>query len=247
MSRRLASFLFRAIPCLLIGAAAWSAPSAASSAPVFIDTASYRLVSVVRVSHFELEYSYTAQAVNLGHSPARECVATATSCSRSTRIVDGSLHFTEVPARGRATSDDTFRFRRNKRDAFDPIALTWRVKCSGAPANTPPVADAGADQTTLAGAPVTLNGSGSSDADGDSITFAWTITQRPAGSTAALSDASAVMPAFVADVEGQYQVSLIVNDGRVNSAPDTVSVNTTPGNTPPAANAGPDRQVFVGD
>src|SRR5262245_224624 len=243
----LATLLFRSIPCLPICAAAWSAPSAASSAQVFIDTTSYRLVSVVRVNHFELEYTYTAQAVNVGDAPASECVATVASCSHSTRIIDGSLHFTEVPARGRATSDDTFRFRRHKRHAFQPIALTWRVRCSGTPANTPPVANAGADQTAFTGATVMLNGSGSSDADGDSLAFAWAITQRPPGSAAVLSDASAVMPTFVADVDGQYQIRLIVNDGRVNSAPDTVSVNTTPSNTPPVANAGPDRQAFVGD
>ena len=39
-------------------------------------------------------------------------------------------------------------------------------------------------------------------------------------------------------------VQLIVNDGKVNSAPDTVTITTT--NTLPVANAGPDQTVFVG-
>src|SRR4029434_10449689 len=61
--------------------------------------------------------------------------------------------------------------------------------------------------------------------------------------TAVLSNPAAVMPTFVADLAGQYIVQLIVNDGTVNSAPDTAVINT--GNSPPIANAGPDQTVAV--
>src|SRR4051812_7456848 len=59
-------------------------------------------------------------------------------------------------------------------------------------ANTPPSANAGPDQAVQLGSTVTLNGSASSDVDGDSLSFAWTMTARPTGSTAALSIATGV-------------------------------------------------------
>ncbi|MGA7981603.1 MAG: PASTA domain-containing protein, partial [Chromatiaceae bacterium] len=53
--------------------------------------------------------------------------------------------------------------------------------------NTPPVADAGPDQTVFVTNLVTLNGGGSSDTDGDPLTFRWVLVLAPAGSTAVLS------------------------------------------------------------
>jgi RHS repeat-associated protein len=110
--------------------------------------------------------------------------------------------------------------------------------------NSPPTADAGDDQTALVGATVALDGSGSSDVDGNALTFQWSLTGVPAGSGAVLSDPTALAPTFAIDVPGTYVAQLIVNDGTVNSAPDTVSITTS--NSPPIANAGPDQTVFVG-
>jgi hypothetical protein len=92
---------------------------------------------------------------------------------------------------------------------------------------------------------VTLDGSGSSDADGDALTFAWSFFSVPAGSAAMLSDTTAEMPTFVIDLPGTYVVELIVNDGTVSSAPDTVAISTD--NTAPVADAGPDQTAFVTD
>ncbi|MBZ5558675.1 MAG: PASTA domain-containing protein [Acidobacteriia bacterium] len=111
--------------------------------------------------------------------------------------------------------------------------------------NSPPVADAGPDQTVLVGAMVTLDGTRSHDADGDALTFHWALTSRPAGSAATLSNPSSASPTFVVDRPGAYVAQLIVNDGTVDSAPDTVTISTT--NSKPVANAGPDRTVSVGD
>ena len=74
------------------------------------------------------------------------------------------------------------------------------------------------------GTVVTLNGSASSDANGDQLTYSWTLTSRPAGSAAVLAGATTAAPAFTADLAGTYVASLIVNDGTVNSAPATVTV-----------------------
>jgi uncharacterized repeat protein (TIGR01451 family) len=111
--------------------------------------------------------------------------------------------------------------------------------------NVAPVADAGDDQTVQIGDIVTLDASGSTDSDGDLLSFNWAFESVPAGSSAALDDANSVSPVFVADVGGDYVVRLIVNDGRADSAPDTVVISTV--NLVPIANAGEDQAVHIGD
>jgi len=111
--------------------------------------------------------------------------------------------------------------------------------------NTKPVANPGPNQTVNIGSTVVLNGSGSSDVDGDPLTYAWTLTQKPTGSSAVLSGANTVNPTFVADRRGTYTVQLIVNDGKENSDAKSVTI-TVQGNTQPTANAGPPQTVNVG-
>ena len=111
--------------------------------------------------------------------------------------------------------------------------------------NSPPVANAGADQSALVNDSVTLDGSGSSDADGNQLTFSWSFVSIPDGSSATLSDTTATTPGFVVDAPGSYVAQLIVNDGTVNSAADTITVSTD--NSPPVANAGADQSVVEGD
>lgn len=88
--------------------------------------------------------------------------------------------------------------------------------------NHPPVARAGADQTALLGATVQLDGSASTDVDGDELTFRWSFVSKPAGSGATFSDPMAVGPTFVVDRRGTYVFQLVVNDGASDSAADTV-------------------------
>lgn len=110
--------------------------------------------------------------------------------------------------------------------------------------NSAPVANAGPDQSIVVGTTVQLNGSGSTDVDGDTLTYTWSILSTPPGSQAALSDPHAVTPTFFAESIGTYVVQLMVNDGTVDSAADTVTITT--GNSAPVANAGPDQSVALG-
>jgi len=111
--------------------------------------------------------------------------------------------------------------------------------------NLPPVADAGFDQTFAVGATVTLDGSGTTDPKGKVLSFAWSIVSVPAGSAAALSDATAVKPTFAIDLVGDYVFELVVTQGNRTSAPDTVTVSTV--NTAPVAEAGPDQAIAIGE
>src|SRR5207244_3603883 len=79
--------------------------------------------------------------------------------------------------------------------------------------NSAPVANAGRDQSIVVGHTVQLNGSASTDVDGDQLSYHWSLLSVPAGSSATLSDAAAVNPTFFADQLGDYIVQLIVNDG----------------------------------
>ena len=107
--------------------------------------------------------------------------------------------------------------------------------------NHPPVADAGLDQTVGVGTTVQLDGRGSTDVDGDALTFRWTIVSRPPDSGATLSDPTSLRPTFLVDRRGTYVVQLVVNDGGSDSAPDTVRIDTT--NSAPVADAGPDQTI----
>ena len=108
--------------------------------------------------------------------------------------------------------------------------------------NHPPLADAGLPQSAFRDDVVSLDGSASSDPDGDPLTFSWTLTP-PAGSAAALSDATAVKPSFTVDLLGDYAAELTVNDGFEDSAPDAVTISTS--NAAPVADAGPDQAITL--
>jgi hypothetical protein len=106
---------------------------------------------------------------------------------------------------------------------------TWDVDnlvliVSGVPDNQQPLADARLDRTVITGETVQLDGSGSSDPDGDPLSYGWEIITRPAGSEAVLSDPALVHPTFSADTAGTYVVQLTVSDGTVDSAPDQVTI-----------------------
>ncbi len=91
--------------------------------------------------------------------------------------------------------------------------------------NHAPVADAGMDQNDVVlGKTVILDGSGSSDPDGDTLSYTWSMKTWPAEIEATLSSTTADKPTFIADKVGSYTIQLIVDDGRVYSLPSSVTV-----------------------
>ena len=121
-----------------------------------------------------------------------------------------------------------------------------------APPNADPVADAGPHQTITVGEQVTLDGTGSTDAEDDAaggaLTYAWALTTLPAGSAAGLDDPSSPTPSFQADVAGVYVLTLTVTDADGGQDMDTVQVTAQPlPNNPPVAEAGPNQTVEAGD
>lgn len=92
---------------------------------------------------------------------------------------------------------------------------TWVV--TAITGNLPPVANAGFDQVVAAATTVTLNGSGSRDANGDNLSYQWALTSKPNLSTAVLTGASTAAPTFRADLAGFYVATLTVNDGKGGS------------------------------
>jgi outer membrane autotransporter protein len=111
-----------------------------------------------------------------------------------------------------------------------PVITT--VSFSFSPPNSAPVADAGANQavTVAASTVITLDGSGSSDPDGDTITYQWTQTS---GTPVTLSDATAVQPTFsyLPSAVETLTFELVVSDGTLTSVADSVSIEITPGVT----------------
>src|SRR5262249_17873592 len=100
--------------------------------------------------------------------------------------------------------------------------------------NHAPIAGAGADQRVAPLTNVHLDGSGSSDPDGDALKYAWTLTPPP-GSGASLDDPFSRTPTFFADLRGVYTAQLAVSDGALTTV-DTVRVTA---NHIPIADAGP--------
>lgn len=104
------------------------------------------------------------------------------------------------------------------------LAAFVAVNLGGCPILQPnqnPTASAGADRTVTTGAVVVLSGAGSSDPDGDTLTFSWSQTGGTA--TVALSGASSATPSFTAPATPDVLTfTLTVSDGRGGTSTDAV-------------------------
>ena len=131
--------------------------------------------------------------------------------------------------------------------SVDTVTVTAAALPVFAPAPTPPTADAGSDQIVNEGEVVTLNGTGSNDINGDTLTYTWVQVSGPA---VVLDDASAAQPTFTAP-EGisnsTVQFQLTVNDGTSSSVADTIAITINADNDAPTAVASGMTTVNEGD
>ena len=113
-------------------------------------------------------------------------------------------------------------------------------------ANSPPVVDAGDNQTVAEGATVSLSGTASDADPGDTLTYEWTHDSA-LGIT--FADSAALSTSFTAPnvaADTTITVTLTVNDGTVGVS-DTLQVTITDSpNSPPEVTAGADQTVAEG-
>ncbi len=106
-----------------------------------------------------------------------------------------------------------------------PVGTSCDVQTPGGEqANHPPVANAGADQSVSAGTAATLDGTGSSDPDGNPLTFRWTQTAGPAITLNAASSATPTFTAPAVSTDTALTFQLLVNDGTTDSMPAQVTI-----------------------
>ncbi len=121
-------------------------------------------------------------------------------------------------------------------------SLPARVEMKVSNVNQLPVAVATGPSTIAerSAATVTLDGSTSTDADGETLTFTWSQTAGPAVALSSTTDAAPAfaLPEVTADTTFTFE--LLANDGIADSAPATVSVVVTNVDRAPTANAGVD-------
>ncbi len=97
---------------------------------------------------------------------------------------------------------------------------------SGGSSNNAPIADAGPDDTTPDTVLISLDGTGSSDPDGDSFTFSWIKLSGPAGT---FVDTTTATPDYTPDIGGLGDAifQLTVTDIKGASHTDTVTITVT--------------------
>ncbi len=105
--------------------------------------------------------------------------------------------------------------------------------------NVSPTANAGPNQSSLAGSSVNFSGSASIDLNGSIVSYVWNFGDGSSSSGISVSHAFASA--------GNYTVTLTVTDNCGANANDTVTINVSapPTNQAPVVNAGPDQTISM--
>ena len=115
--------------------------------------------------------------------------------------------------------------------------------------NTPPIANAGQDRIVGPSKTVILNGIESSDPNRKPLTYHWEQRTSSTGRSVVIESDREAIASFVTEglKPGEdpvtYIFALTVTDSFGDSHIDTVTITVDPDNSPPVANAGPDRTI----
>jgi subtilisin-like proprotein convertase family protein len=181
--------------------------------------------------------------VNITHTYIGDLVVTLLGPHNLTKILHNragrnthDLHQTYlVPEAVGQTTDGSWRLKVQDLAAIDVGTLdSWSIDfgVGNVPANRPPVASAGADQTVAAGTQVALSAAASSDPDGDALTFGWSQDSGPAvtfSPSANARDVQLAAPAVTANTA--LVLRLRVTDSHGAAAETVVTVTVTPPST----------------
>jgi len=178
---------------------------------------------------------YNGSIYSSGDNPlaGRQAFTAASHGYNSTRLNLASL----------AGNNLRFRFRSGADTGAS--SLFWIIddfRLYSCIANTAPNADAGPDRNVNANTAVMLNGSASTDPDGDTLTYQWTQT---AGASVTLTGANTPTPSFTSPMTMSTLVfRLQVTDSKGQPDTDTIVVVV---NGVPTADAGSDQTVNLND
>ena len=128
---------------------------------------------------------------------------------------------------------------RGKQGGVITVEITGNV-------NNAPVADAGINQSVAVGSTVNLDGSASFDVDGDALNYQWVFVAKPTASQITLSNATTDSATFTADVEGNFVLGLVVNDGQLDSSQSQIYISALAANTAPTLSPVGDQTVALG-
>jgi hypothetical protein len=152
-------------------------------------------------------------------------VSQSTTGQTVTLIAEGINRYTFIN-----WTEDGIEVSTNSSYTFVSTAtVTRRLVANFEKTNVVPTADAGLDKALVIGSAVSLNGRGSSDPDGDPLTYIWSFISKPDGSSAVLHEPTSVSPSFIVDVAGAYVLSLVVNDGINDSIADEITIKSATG------------------
>ncbi|WP_031570269.1 S8 family serine peptidase [Rheinheimera texasensis] len=201
-----------------------TATTAEDTKSAAIDVLANEKTSFVKIINVEVTSDgKSTKAINkaaAGASGALSKVAIATQPANGTaEVVEGKVMYTP---KANFNGKDTFTYTAEDAKGLKLVPTTVEVTVTAVN-----------DAPTVTGATVTANESSSAtlaatgaDVDGDALTYTWTQTSGPAmtvtGSTASVS---VTTPAVTANTVATF--SVVASDGKLSSAPATVTLNIT--------------------
>lgn len=105
------------------------------------------------------------------------------------------------------------------------VAGLWIFPGNGLAENRKPLAVINGTLNVKVRETVYLNGTMSSDPDGDSLKYTWTVLSWPKSGIPLVGKSRRFQ--FDANTPGEYEIQLVVNDGSLDSDPVTVTVVVT--------------------